>query len=100
VIFHADLSLFIVKNVLYFICCLFNDTVSSSDYIASNYRIDLERIWKEAVVSFAWRKRGRPRNFYIGSNHLKRHAPSTHYTQRIHISVFIRWITEHTISRT
>jgi hypothetical protein len=33
--------------------CFFNDTVSSSDYVASNGRMinELERIWKEAVVA-------------------------------------------------
>jgi hypothetical protein len=39
-----------------FICGLFNDTVSSSDYIASNDRVitnnEQERIWKEAVVTY------------------------------------------------
>jgi hypothetical protein len=36
-----------------FICGLFNDAVSSSDCIASNDTIinELERMWKEAVVS-------------------------------------------------
>jgi hypothetical protein len=42
--------------VLVFITYLFNDTVHSWDYIALNDRmimnIDLERMWKEAVV--AW----------------------------------------------
>jgi hypothetical protein len=38
-----------------FICSLFNDTFSSSDYIVSNERTilnnELERMWKEAVVA-------------------------------------------------
>jgi hypothetical protein len=35
------------------ISCLFNDTVSSSDYIASNDRVNnkLEIIWNEVVVA-------------------------------------------------
>jgi hypothetical protein len=35
-----------------FICGLFNDAFSSSDYIASNGRMinELQRIWKEAIV--------------------------------------------------
>jgi hypothetical protein len=36
-----------------FICDLFNNCVSSSDYIASNNRTinELEGMWKEAVVA-------------------------------------------------
>jgi hypothetical protein len=38
---------------MYLFCGLFNDSVSISDYIASNGRIidELERIWKEAAVT-------------------------------------------------
>jgi hypothetical protein len=34
-----------------FICSLFNDAVSGSDYIASNNDNELETIWKEAAVA-------------------------------------------------
>jgi hypothetical protein len=36
-----------------FICSLFNDAISSSDYIASDDRMkhELQRIWNEAVVA-------------------------------------------------
>jgi hypothetical protein len=35
-----------------FICGLFNDAVSNSDYIVSDDRVvnELDRIWKEAVM--------------------------------------------------
>jgi hypothetical protein len=36
-----------------FVCGLFNDAVSSSDYVASNDRMinELEWIWKDAIVA-------------------------------------------------
>jgi hypothetical protein len=38
---------------LFFICCLFNDAVSSSDNIASSDKTidELEIIWKKTVVA-------------------------------------------------
>jgi hypothetical protein len=41
------------KYILFavFICGVFNDTVSSSDYIAQLMNNELEKIWKEAVVA-------------------------------------------------
>jgi hypothetical protein len=40
--------------VLLFICDIFNDAVSSSDYTASNYGMitELKRIWKEVFVRY------------------------------------------------
>lgn len=39
-----------------FCCVLFNEDVGGSDYISSDDRMikELERIWKEAVLSFVW----------------------------------------------
>jgi hypothetical protein len=41
------------QNYYLFISSLFNDTVSSLDYIASNARMinELERIWKKTAVA-------------------------------------------------
>jgi hypothetical protein len=42
-----------LPSLVLFICGIFNDAVSSSDYIASIDRKinELEMIWKEAVVA-------------------------------------------------
>jgi hypothetical protein len=56
--------IYFVYKIYLFVCGLFNNAVSSSDYIASNNMMvnELERIWKEAVMVYfkllSWHLRG------------------------------------------
>jgi hypothetical protein len=47
------LALVFVVLVLFLYLCLFNDTLSTSDYVASNIRVNnkLEKMWKKVMAA-------------------------------------------------